>query len=80
MNPRRVSHHRHASSALPEPRVADSAALVAIESSTHRDTRSEVANQDAVVQTRAQIVNPLWMVTAGLAVLLGLLAIFSVSG
>jgi hypothetical protein len=80
MNTRRVAHHRHVSSALPESRVADSAALVPIESSTHGDTRLEVANQDAVVETRPQIVNPLWMVTAGLALLLALLAIFTVSG
>lgn len=80
MNTRRVSHPRHASSALQEPGVADSSALVAIESSTRRDTRLEVANEDAAIETRAPIVNPLWMVTAGLAVLLALLAIFSVSG
>lgn len=79
MNARTVSRHRHASSTIPDSRVANSATLVTIEPSS-RDTRSAVANQDALTETRAQIVNPLWMVTVGLAILLALLAILSVSG
>jgi hypothetical protein len=80
MNARRVSRHRHVSSTIPDSSVADSATLVTIEPSSRRDTRTAVANQDALLETRAQIVNPLWMVTVGLAILLALLAILSVSG
>jgi hypothetical protein len=80
MNTRKKSRHGHVSSTFPDSSLADSATLVTIESSAPNGTRPEVANQDALIQTRTQIVNPLWMVTGGLAVLLALLAIFSVSG
>jgi hypothetical protein len=80
MNTRRVVRHHHvSSSSIPDSTVADSATLVTIEPSSPRDTLPAVANQDAV-ETRAQIVNPLWMVTVGLAILLALLAVLSASG
>jgi hypothetical protein len=79
VNTRRVVRHHHVSSTIPDSAVADSATLVTIEPSSPRDTLPAVANQDAV-ETRAQIVNPLWMVTVGLAILLALLAVLSASG
>jgi hypothetical protein len=68
------------SSAPPDSSHSDSVTLVAVEPSTRPETHPQVANQDALIETRAQIVNPLWMVTGGLAILLALLAIFSVTG
>lgn len=80
MNTRKVSRHRHVASTILDSSAADSTAPVTIESSTRRDTRPAAANEDALTETRVKMVNPLWMVTVGLAILFALLAIFSVSG
>jgi hypothetical protein len=80
MNTRRASRQHPASSTISDSSQSNSVTLVTVEPSTPPQTHPRVANQDALIETRAQIVNPLWMVTGGLAILLALLAIFAATG
>lgn len=74
------SRQRYAVFAVSRTGIARSSALVRVASSAQPSAWSTTGDEDALVVTRSQIRNSLWLVAGAIAVLSGLLTMLPLPG
>ena len=75
MNARRMPSQRRVASTPAHTGVARSHALVPVASRQEPLARTPVPDEDALVASRSEIVDPLWLITGAIGMLFALLAL-----